>query len=384
MNTTAETSPPTPLDGLRVVDLSTVIAGPTAARYLGDFGADVIKVEHPAGDAVRTMGWRDPSDDVTLWWKLIARNKRVVALDLKDAGDLASMRTLISHAEVLIENFRPGTLERLGLEPADLLADNPSLVITRVTGFGQDGPYAAKPGFATLAEAMSGFAAVNGEPDGAPLLPPIALADEITGIVAAFATMVALRSGAGQVVDVNLLDSMAQMMGPVVANYLLNGDLPERLGSGIAYSVPRGTYLTADGEWIAISTSAPTVAARVLELLGVGEDQRFITFEGRVAHRTELDELLGGWVGRHTASEVLATFDEIGAAAAPVLDAAGVAADPHMSSRGTVTELDGSPTHGLIARLSATPGSLNWAGRPPDADGDAIRAALRDDEWPTG
>ncbi len=373
-----------PLEGLRVVDCSTVIAGPTASRYLADFGADVIKVEHPDGDGVRTMGWRDPDDGVTLWWKLLARNKRVISLDLKRPDDLGTLRRLIAHADVLIENFRPGTLERLGLDPAELHAANDRLVITRVTGFGQDGPYANKPGFATLAEAMSGFAAVNGEPDGPPLLPPVALADEITGIVGAFATMVAVHSGVGQVVDVNLLDSMAQMMGPVVANYLLNGELPERLGSGIAYSVPRGTYLSADDRWVAISTSAPSVAARVLDLLGVGDDDRFVTFEGRVAHRAELDELLGAWVRAHTADDVISTFDDIGAAAAPVLDAAGIASDEHMRARQTFTQLDGSPTHGLIARLSATPGALRWGGRGRDADGDDIRSALADtDAWPS-
>jgi crotonobetainyl-CoA:carnitine CoA-transferase CaiB-like acyl-CoA transferase len=383
--TTKPQDPPmnAPLAGLRVVDCSTVIAGPTAARYLADFGADVINVEHPDGDGLRTMGWRDPADDVTLWWKLVGRNKRSIALDLKDFDDLDVMRSLVRHADVLIENFRPGTLERLGLVPDELFVTNPGLVITRVTGFGQDGPYAGKPGFATLAEAMSGFAAVNGEPDGAPLLPPVALADEITGMVGAFATMVAVYSGVGQVVDVNLLDSMSQMMGPVVANFILNGELPERLGSGIAYSVPRGTYLASDGRWVAISTSAPTVARRVLDLLEVGGDERFSSFEGRVEHRTELDERLGGWVAERSSREVIDTFDRIGAAAALVLDAEGIANDEHIRARDNYPRLDGSPTHNLIARLSETPGELNWSGRAIDADGDIIRRSLTDiDEWP--
>src|SRR6476661_6598540 len=206
-----------PLAGLRVIDASTVFAGPAAARYLADFGADVIKVERPdGGDSVRRMGWPDPRDGVTLWWKLVARNKRCIALDLKDADDLDVFLRLCDQAQVLVENFRPGTLERLGLDPDVLLARNPSLVITRVTGFGQDGPYARKPGFATIAEAMSGFAAINGEADGGPLLPPIALTDEVAALAGAFAVMVALRerdrSGEGQVVDVNLLESMLQMM----------------------------------------------------------------------------------------------------------------------------------------------------------------------------
>ena len=196
-----------------------------------------------------------------MWWKLLGRGKRTIALDLKDADDLAVMLRLCDEADVLIENFRPGTLERLGLGPDVLLARNPRLVITRVTGFGQDGPYASRPGFATIAEAMSGFAAINGEPDGGPLLPPIALTDEVTGLVAAFATMVGVHSGVGQVVDVNLLESLFQLMGPLIARAAMLGYEQPRMGSGIPYSVPRGTYQCADGEWVAVSTSAESVAA---------------------------------------------------------------------------------------------------------------------------
>ena len=184
-----------PLADLRVVDLSTVLAGPNCARYLADFGADVIKVERPGGDSLRNMAWRDERDGEGLWWKLANRNKRTVVADLKDDADRALVLRLLDDAHVLVENFRPGTLERLGLGPDVLHDRNPRLVITRVTGFGQDGPYAARPGFATIAEAMSGFAAINGEPDGQPLLPPIALTDEVTGLAAAFATMVALHCG---------------------------------------------------------------------------------------------------------------------------------------------------------------------------------------------
>src|SRR6476469_9311814 len=213
-----------PLADLRVIDCSTVLAGPGCTRYLADFGAEVIKVERPdGGDTTRAMGWRDPADDVTLWWKLAGRNKRSVVLDLKDPVDLDRMRDLVASADVLVENFRPGTLERLGLAPDDLLVANSRLVITRVTGFGQDGPYAGRPGFATLAEAMSGFAAINGEPDGGPLLPPIALTDEVTALAAAFATMVAVHSGVGQTVDVNLLESLFQIMGPLISAYEVLG-----------------------------------------------------------------------------------------------------------------------------------------------------------------
>jgi crotonobetainyl-CoA:carnitine CoA-transferase CaiB-like acyl-CoA transferase len=371
------TEPPLPLAGLRVIDASTVFAGPSCARYLADFGADVIKVERPGtGDGARAMGWRDPRDGVTLWWKLEGRNKRCIALDLKDADDADVFLRLCDAAAVLVENFRPGTLERLGLGPETLLARNPSLVVTRVTGFGQDGPYASRPGFATIAEAMSGFAAINGEAGGPPLLPPIALTDEATGLAAAFATMVALHSGVGQVVDVNLLESLFQLMGPLISAYRLTGYLQERAGSALPYSVPRGAYQCKDGEWVAISASAESVAARVTALVGVDHDPRFATFTGRVEHRAELEEIVAAWIAARPVSEVMAAFTAAEAAIAPIMTMEDIAGDPHFEHRGAVAELDGTPMQGLIARLSATPGRLRWAGRPLDADGAEIRAEV--------
>src|SRR4051795_12077942 len=353
---------PGPLADIRVIDCASVIAAPGCARYLADFGADVVKVERPdGGDGTRTMGWRDPRDGVTLWWKYVSRNKRCLTLDLKSPEGVDAMLSLCDDAHVLIENFRPGTLERMGLGPDVLLARNPRLVITRVTGFGQNGPYAGRPGFATLAEAMSGFAAINGEPDGPPLLPPIALTDEITAMVAAFATMVALHSGVGQVVDVNLLDSMLQLMGPLPAAYALSGYLQPRLGAGIPYSIPRGTYRTSDGKWIAVSTSSEPVARRLLDLVGLGHDDRFATSQDRGDHRAEIDEAVAAWVGRHTATEVLDALVAADVAAAPVLDMAELAADPHVRARDTLIEVDGVPMQNVIARLSATPGAVRWA-----------------------
>ena len=358
-----------PLDGLRVIDLATVLAGPNCARYLADFGADVIKVEHPdGGDTLRRMAWLDPDDGTSLFFKLANRNKRFVTLDLRHADDLAVLRRLLAEADVLVENLRPGKLEALGLAPDDLLAANDRLVITRVTGFGQDGPYAHRAGFATLAEAMSGFAAVNGEPDGAPMLPPIALTDELTALVAAFATMVAVHSGVGQVVDVNLLESMLHIMGPVVSAYDRLGYVQPRLGSGIPYTVPRNTYRTADGHWVAVSSSAESVAARVIALVGAGDDERFATFAGRVEHRAEVDALVAAWIAERTRDEVLAAFDAVEAAAAPVYDVPALVADPHLGQRQALARVDGVLMQGLIARLSATPGRLRHAGRPLGAD----------------
>ena len=365
-----------PLAGLRVIDVSTVVAGPNCARYLADFGADVIKVERPdGGDSARAMGFPHPDGD-SLFFKLLNRGKRNIALDLKDPQDRATMKHLCASADVLVENFRPGTLERLGLAPDELMAANARLVITRVTGFGQDGPYAHRAGFATLAEAMSGFAALNGEPDGPPLLPPIALTDEVTALAAAFATMVAVHSGVGQVVDVNLLESLFQIMGPLMSAYRLLGYQQPRLGSGIAYSVPRGTYQCADGAWVAISTSAETVARRVMTLVGAGDDPRFATFEGRIAHRDEVDRLVAEWIGARSENEVLAAFEEAHAAIAPILDMEGIAHDPHYAARGTVVDVDGIPMQGLIARLSETPGAIRWSGRGLDADRDEILREL--------
>ena len=249
-------------------------------------------------------------------------------------------------------------------------------MVVRITGFGQDGPYAGRPGFATLAEAMSGFAAINGEAEGAPLLPPIALTDEVTGLVAAFATMVAVHSGVGQVVDVNLLESLFQLMGPLISAHHLLGYAQPRAGSSIPYSVPRGTFRTADGQWVAISASAESVAERVLRLVGAPDDPRWTTFAGRVEHREEIDRLVGDWIASRPLDEVLAEFEAAHAAIAPVMTMADIAADPHYAARGTVVEVDGVPMQGLIARLSATPGGIRWAGRPLGADTDEVLGEL--------
>jgi crotonobetainyl-CoA:carnitine CoA-transferase CaiB-like acyl-CoA transferase len=371
---------PQALDGLKVIDMATVFAGPGAARHLADFGADVVKVESPDGDGVRRMGWFPPEGGDSYTWKLLGRNKRAVVLDLKTDDGRDALLRLVETADVLVENFRPGTIERLGLGPDVLLARNPRIVVLRVTGFGQDGPYASKPGFATIAEAMSGFAAINGEPGGAPLLPPIALTDEVAALAGAFAVMVALRerdrSGQGQVVDVNLLESMLQMMSalPAAAAHL-DYEQP-RLGSGIPYSVPRGTYRCADGRWIAISTSTESVAHRVLTLLGVGDDPRFATFESRASHREELDAVVAAWVGARSTEDVLAAFDAAHAAIGPVYTMRELMADPHVQERGVFVEVDGVVMQAPVARLSRTPGEVRHPGRALGADTEQVLEEL--------
>ena len=362
-----------PLSDLRVVDISTVLAGPNCARYLADFGADVIKVERPdTGDSLRGMAWRDPRDGEGLWWKLVNRNKRNIALDFKNEEDLALLRKLLDDAHVLVENFRPGTLERLGLAPEELLKRNPKLVIVRVSGFGQDGPYASRPGFASIAESMAGLAAVSGEPDGPPMLPAIALTDETTGIAAAFATMVALHSGVGQVVDINLLTTVFQIMGPVISLYKLSGQLQPRLGSGLPYSVPRGVYQCSDGKWVGVSASSDSVAARVMTVLGVGDDTRFATFTGRTENRDELEALMVAWCAQRTRDEVVATLAQADAAVGPVFDMADIATDEHYAARQMIETVGTTPMQGLLASLSHTPGVLRWEGRALDADHEDI------------
>ncbi len=360
------------LHGLTVVDMATILAGPGAARHLADFGADVVKVEAPAGDSLRRMGWRAPGDPDSYLWKITGRNKRTLVIDLKSPDGLSRMRELLRTADVLVDNSRPGALERLGLAPPELHAANPGLVILRVTGFGLDGPYSDRPGFATIAEALSGYASISGEAGGGPLLPPVALTDEITALAGAFAIMVALRhrdaTGQGQVVDVNLLESIVQMLGALPTATAHLGYVQPRMGSGLPYSVPRGTYRCSDGRWVAVSASADTVAGRVLALLGLADDPRFTTFATRVEHREALDEEVAAWIGRRTSDEVLARFTEAEAAVAPVHSTADLLADPHVRARQVFVEVDGVVMPGPIARLALTPGAVRHAGRPLAAD----------------
>ena len=371
-----------PLAGIRVVDMATVIAGPGAARLFGDFGADVIKVESPRGDSVRRLGWMPPDgDDDSYFWKLAGRNKRSVVLDLKTSDGLEAMLGLIDGADVLVENLRPGKLEALGLAPEVLHERNPGLVILRVTAFGQEGPYAQRPGFATLAEALSGYAAISGEADGPPLLPPVALTDELTGTLAAFGAMAALwearRSGKGQVVDLSLVESVMHVIGPLPSAFAHLGYEQPRLGAGIPYSVPRGTYRCSDGEWVALSASTDTVAARVLELLGAAGDERFATFADRFQNRDALEALVSGWIAERPAAEVIRRFEEADAAIAPVYTMADLFADEHFRQRGLFTTVEDVVMQAVSPRLSRTPGKVNFVGRPLGADTDDVLGELR-------
>jgi crotonobetainyl-CoA:carnitine CoA-transferase CaiB-like acyl-CoA transferase len=372
--------PPSALSDLRVIDMATVVAGPAAAKYLADFGAEVIKVEAPAGDSARRLGWAFHDGDDSFFWKIIGRNKKCVTLDLKSEAGLAHMFRLVTTADALIENFRPGTLERLGLGPEVLLRRNPKLVVLRLTGFGQTGPYAKRPGFATVAEAITGYAALSGEPEGPPLLPPIAITDEIAGLAGAFAVMAALwharRSGQGQVVDVNLAETLLQLMGPLVPAYAHLGYEQPRMGSSLPWTVPRGTYRCKDGKWVALSASADSVAARLLGALGLASDPRFKTFRDRMHNREVLEEYVRQWVAERSSAEVIAELEKVDAAVAPIYTMRDVFADPHFKERQSIIEVDGVAMPNVIARFSATPGKVRHAGRHQGEDQDLLCQGL--------
>ncbi|MEU5217876.1 CoA transferase [Streptomyces sp. NPDC020807] len=378
---------PSPLHGLRVLDLATLFAGPLAATLLGDFGADVVKVEHPRRpDPSRGHG--PAKDGVGLWWKVLGRNKRNITLDLSSPGGRETLLALATEADVIVENFRPGTLERWGLGWEELSAVNPRLVLARVTGFGQFGPYARRPGFGTLAEAMSGFAAITGEPDGPPTLPPFGLADSIAALATAYAVMTALTArnttGRGQVVDMAIIEPMLSVIGPHPLWYDQLGYVQPRTGNRSRNNAPRNTYRTADGSWVAVSTSAQSIAERVLRLVGRPElvdEPWFADGTGRAAHADVLDEAVGDWIARHTRDEAMAAFEKAEAAIAPVYDVRDVLDDPQFRALDTVTEVQ-DPELGpirmqnVLFRLSETPGAIRWAGRPHGADTTAVLAEL--------
>jgi crotonobetainyl-CoA:carnitine CoA-transferase CaiB-like acyl-CoA transferase len=371
---------PRALDGVRVLELATVVAGPGAGRYLADFGADVIKIEAPGGDPARRMGWVGEGEEDSYFWKLLNRNKTSISLDLKADSGKAALWALIRDASILIENMRPGKLDELGFSGAAMLAVNPRLVILRISGFGQDGPYAGLPGFATIAEAMSGFSALLGEEGRQPLLPPIALTDELTAVVGAFSALVALRhaeqTGQGQSVDVSLLASMFQIMGPLPSVYAHLGYMQPRMGAGLPYTVPRGTYRTLDGEWVAISCSSDSVAARLMGLLGLAGDARFASFQARSRNRIELEGIVAAWVAARAYADVIAEFRRVDAAVAKVMDMADIFADPHFKAREMIVDVGGVQMQNVVAGLSLTPGQLRYPGRRFDADTQDVLSGL--------
>ncbi|MBM3224535.1 MAG: CoA transferase [Candidatus Tectomicrobia bacterium] len=373
------------LHGIRVIDLSRVVAGNMLTLQLADHGADVIKIEpFPAGDPLRA--WKE--NGYSAYWKVYARNKRSLGLNFRAQGATALLRDLVAKADVFVEGFRPGTLEEMGLAPAALHALNPGLVIVRVSGFGQTGPYAPRPGFGTLVEAMSGFSARNGFPDREPVLPPLAMADMIAGLYGAFATVTAIRArergtAPGQVIDLSLLEPIISILGPEAAAYTITGETKPRVGSASNTTSPRNVYQTRDGKWVALSGSVQAMAERVFKLVGredMIQDPRFKDNSSRVKHRDEVDAVVGAWVAEQTRDEALQAFAAAEVTAAPVYDMDDLLVDPHVVERGIFealpdAELGSVPMHAPVPRLSATPAGYR---RPAPRVGEHTWEVLRE------
>ncbi len=356
-----------PLTGIRVLDLSRLMAGNMLTLQLADFGAEVIKVESAQGDTLRD--WKN--DGKPLWWKVYGRNKKSIALDLKSESDRAALLRLVPQAQVVIESFRHGGMEAFGLGPTELHAANPKLVIVRISGWGQTGPYAQRPGFGTLVEAFSGFAQRNGFPDKPPALPNLGLADMIAGLSGAFATLAAVREvevngGLGQVVDLSLLEPMIGVLGPDAAIYQHTGKLPRRLGNRTENAAPRNAYLCSDGLWMVMSGSTQRMAERVLASIGRPElvrDPRYIDNAARIGNVDSLDELIGGFVAQRTLEENLAHFARHEVTVGQIMNVDQLMRDPHVTGRQVLvevpdTEFGSIMMHNVFPRLSRTPGRI--------------------------
>ena len=359
-----------PLNGVRVVDLSRLVAGNVLTLQHADFGAEVIKIEPPEGDTLRS--WRVKNIETA--WKVYSRNKKSVALDLRSDAGRAIVRELTKTAEILVESFRPGVMEDMGMSPAALHKINPKLVILRISGWGQEGRYRHKPGFGTLIEGYSGFASMNGFADREPVLPPMYLADCMAALNGYGAVLVALREvemngGKGQVLDLPLFDPLFSMLGPQAANHKLTGDVKVRSGSRSTNAAPRNVYQTKDGSWVCLSASTQGMAERVLVKIGRPElvkDPRFATNIERVKNGIELDRIIGAFVGARDLAENLKYFDEAGVTIGPVYDISQITQDDYVLERESLIEIPDDdmgemPTHGIVPRMSGTPGALKSA-----------------------
>ena len=384
------THQPMALEGLKVLDLATLYAGPLIATTLGDFGAEVVKVEHPRGDDARR--WGRSKDGVPLWWKAIARNKKLIRLDLHDEADRAVVRELCLWADVVIENFRPGRLDAWGLGYDELARENPGLVMVKVTGFGQTGPYADRPGFGTLAEVFSGFAALTGDADGPPTLPAFGLADGVAAMSGVYAALAALHyrdhagDGRGQVVDVSLYEPLFSLLGPQIIEYDQLGIIQQRRGNRSPRTAPRNAYRTADDRWVALSAGTQQIADRIftaIEQPELGQDERFSSPAARHDNADEVDAIVAEWIRTHELAEVLDAFQRAQAPIAPAYTTDQIVEDPQYLARETVITVD-DPDLGpirmqnVVPRLTATPGRIRTTGaREVDHDRDEVLAMLR-------
>ena len=356
----SKSRPEAMLAGLRVLDMSTMIAAPLAATLLGDWGADVVKLEQPgAGDHLRHFGAQRLGEG--LYWKTLGRGKRSVVLDLHEPGAQALLRRWAPSFDVIVENFRPGTLERWNLDPQALVEQTPRLIVLRTTAFGQDGPYRNRPGFGTLAEAMSGLAAVTGFPDRPPLLPAFPLADVLAGYLGASAALAALvrreRTGAGEIIDLAIYEAALKTIESQIVEYDQNGTLHPPQGNRIGDSAPRGAYVCADGKWLALSASTQSIAERVLRVVGgeaLAADARFRTNLDRLANIAELDALVAAWCARFPREDALAVFDAANCAAGPLENVATMLDNPQVVARESIVSVD-DPVLGPIRMSNIFP-----------------------------
>lgn len=360
------------LAGYRVIELGQLLAGPFAGCMLGYFGAEVIKIESPhGGDPIRN--WREMRDGTSLWWRSLARNKKSVTIDLKSAQGAELVRQLINQADVVIENFRPGVVEGWGLGPEDFKTTNPGLIYARISGYGQDGPYASKPGFASVCEGISGFRYVNGHPGEAPVRPNLSIGDTISGIHAALGIAMALlekqRSGVGQVVDVALYESMFNLMEAVVPEFDGNGVVREPSGSTVTGIVPTNTYRCRDDRYIVIGGNGDSIFERLMiaaDCPQMARDPRLASNQGRVEHEAEIDAVLAQWCAAEDSATLLQKLEAARVPSGPIYNVRDMLADPHFNARGLfeTVEINGKPLKipAILPRLSRTPGSTRWPG----------------------
>ncbi len=369
------------LQGLKVIECATVVAAPLMGRIMADFGAEVIHVEHPfQGDHLRKFGVT--INGINPYWKCYARNKKCITLDISKAKGRDLLFQLLKGADIFIENFRPGRLEEWNIHYEDLAQINPTLIMVRITGFGQYGPYASRPGFGTLIEAMSGFAAMVGEPEGPPTLPPFPLADSFAALFGLYAAMFAiyhrdvLGSGKGQVIDVSIWEALTSMLGPNAARFDLTGETPRRVGNRSHSSAPRNCYRTKDHRWVAIAGSTQTTAARLFETMGQPElikDPRFNSNENRIQNVEELDAIVGKWMREHPLEEILAMLNEKEVPVGPIFDIQNILQDAHAREREMVIKAPDEDRgtlwmEGIFPKMSLTPGSVLHSGKPLGAD----------------
>ena len=374
-----------PLAGVRVLELGSFVAAPMAARILADFGADVIKVEPPGrGDELRAWGTMVPTRTGTIsaWWLSQARNKRLITLDMRQPKGQELALRLVRHSDVVIENFRPGRLEEWNLGYERMREVNPRVVLVRISGYGQTGPYRERAGYGNVSESMGGIRYVTGFPDRPPVRVGVSLGDALAAQQATLGALMALRvaerTGKGQVVDVAITEAVFALTEAMLTEYIHAGVVRERTGNTLLKAAPSNVYRTEDGHWLAVGANGENVFRRLAQAMGQPElatDERFHDNRARVAHHEELDEIVGAWVASKPMGEARAILDEVGVPAGPVMSIADIAADPQYQSRGMVAQMldermpEGiAVVPGIVPRLSATPGALRWSGRDLGAD----------------